>query len=127
MMSEWISVKDTLPELEQEVLVYANREYLKRKIHTHFYWCLADFEDLKITHWMPLPTPPKEQPFTKEQSVVITGFTRVMACKCFSDFHADVEKRLGRPVFTHEFGDEKFADELKDLYAGDFLSMILGE
>jgi hypothetical protein len=66
-------------------------------------------------------------PFTKEQSVAITGFTGVMACKSFSDFQADVEKRLGRPVFTHEFGDKKFADELKDLYAGDFLSMILGE
>ena len=65
--------------------------------------------------------------FTKEQAVVITGFTGVMACKSFSDFHADVERRLGRPVLTHEFGNTKFADELRDLYAADFLSMVLGE
>lgn len=65
--------------------------------------------------------------FTKEQAVVITGFTGVMACKCFSDFHSDVEKRLGRPVFTHEFGSKEFSREIKDLYAGDFLAMILGE
>lgn len=62
--------------------------------------------------------------FTKEQAVVITGFTGIMAVKSFSDFHADVEKRMGQPVWTHQFGDKDFSDKVKDLYREDFLSMI---
>lgn len=61
------------------------------------------------------------QKLTKEQAVVITGFTGIMSCN-FSDFHADVERRMGRPVFTHEFAFN--ADEVKELYREDFLDMI---
>jgi hypothetical protein len=60
--------------------------------------------------------------FTKEQAIVITGFTGKLACK-FADFHEDAEKRLGRPVFTHEFGDRQFANEIEELYRADFLAM----
>jgi len=60
---------------------------------------------------------------TKEQAIVITGFTGKLACK-FSDFHGDVERRLGRPVFTHEFGNQKFAEEIEELYRQDFLEMV---
>ena len=62
------------------------------------------------------------QKLTKEQAIVITGFTGKLACK-FADFHEDVVKRLGRPVFTHEFGDADFALELNELYREDFLAM----
>ena len=43
------------------------------------------------------------QKLTKEQAVIISGFTGIL-CGEFSDFHADVEKRLGRGVQTFEFG-----------------------
>ena len=66
------------------------------------------------------------QKLTKEQAVVITGFTGINVGR-FGDFHEDVEKRLGRPVFTHEFGYKYFIDELKELYREDFIKMCGGE
>lgn len=61
--------------------------------------------------------------FTKEQAIAITGFTGKLACN-FSDFHADVEKRMGHPVWTHQFGDKNFARKVEELYRKDFLEMV---
>jgi hypothetical protein len=60
---EWISVKDRLPEnrqevlgayvleeLEQSVLLFARGEF-RTKYGSEFYGV--------VTHWMPLPEPPK--------------------------------------------------------------------
>jgi hypothetical protein len=78
MMSEWISVKDKLPELEQYVLLFDYwkssegkeykdmrvgylDEYTTRKTSeglTHsLEWKGTEFA-FNITHWMPLPQPP---------------------------------------------------------------------
>lgn len=62
------------------------------------------------------------QRLTKEQAAIITGFTGIVVCN-FSDFHKDVEIRLGRPVWTHEFGHKDFEEKLRDLYQDDFLSI----
>lgn len=59
---------------------------------------------------------------TKDQAVIISGFTGIL-CGEFSDFHADVEKRLGRGVQTFEFGFEEFMAEVKKLYEADFIEM----
>ena len=59
---------------------------------------------------------------TKEQAVIISGFTGIL-CGEFSDFHADVEKRLGRGVQTFEFGFKEFSAEVKRLYEADFIEM----
>ena len=64
------------------------------------------------------------QKLTKEQAIVITGFTGVMACQSFSDFHGDVEKHLGRPVFTHQFANEELTEEIKEAYRADFIDMV---
>lgn len=63
------------------------------------------------------------QKLTQEQALAISGFTGILACK-FSDFHEDVEKRLGRPVWTHEFGTKALMLEVKEAYRQDFLDMI---
>ena len=63
------------------------------------------------------------QALTKEQGIVLTGYTGLLMCN-FSDFHEDVEARLKRPVFTHEFGDIELLQELKSIYKSDFLSLI---
>ena len=64
------------------------------------------------------------QKLTKEQAIVITGFTGVMACNSFSDFHEDVEKRLGRPVYTHEFANKELTNLVKQIYTDDFMEMV---
>lgn len=56
------------------------------------------------------------------QACVLTGFTGIMFGK-FSDFHADAEKRLGRPVWTHEFASPALTAELKELYRQDFMAL----
>lgn len=61
---------------------------------------------------------------TLEQAIIITGYTGITACS-FGDFHGDVERRLGRPVFTHEFADKKFSDNVKELYREDFLKITV--
>ena len=62
------------------------------------------------------------QKLTKEQAVIITGFTGIL-CGSFSDFHADLEKRLGRGVQTFEMGMKPFTAEIKKLYEADFIEI----
>ena len=54
-----------------------------------------------------------EEKFTKHQAIVISGYTGFLACSQFSDLHADVEKRLGQPVWTHQFADPEFKERVK--------------
>ena len=59
---EWISVKDALPKDNEYVLVYDSNNgfynidcfYNGDWLEIHDYWT----EDVKVTHWMPLPEPP---------------------------------------------------------------------
>ena len=60
---------------------------------------------------------------TPEQAFVITGFTGVLCCK-FSDFHADVERRKGGPIWTHQFAGEDGLALTKTLYKDDFFAML---
>jgi hypothetical protein len=61
-MSEWISVKDRMPEEGVEVLVYGDI-YLNRKgADVDFVDKSGNFfyyDEGEVTHWMPLPMPPK--------------------------------------------------------------------
>ena len=70
---EWISVKERLPEEEMGCLVaYAwNGKYHARDVTTYFkasntgklHWAIefGSGQSIKVTHWMPLPDPPKEK------------------------------------------------------------------
>ena len=59
-MAEWISVKDRLPK-EGEVVVV----YIKPKVGVGYaevdIYLMGDFDEYSegVTHWMPLPEPPK--------------------------------------------------------------------
>lgn len=63
---------------------------------------------------------------TLQQAIIVSGYTGFMACP-FSNFHEDVEKRLGRPVFTHEFGNKEMSLRISDLYKDDFIAMCADE
>ncbi len=60
-MDKWISVKDRMPERFERVLVC--RE--DKKVEQGFrdvgdWWKVYGTRTKHITHWMPLPEPPKE-------------------------------------------------------------------
>jgi hypothetical protein len=57
---------------------------------------------------------------TKDQAIIISGYTMRLICN-FSDLHADIEKRLGRPVFTSEL--PHLQKEIEDAYREDFVSL----
>ena len=68
-MSEWISVKDRLPDEKNPVLMWSRRS---RTVPTcaacqyelwdwHPEYSPHDYGLEMITHWMPLPEPPKEE------------------------------------------------------------------
>jgi hypothetical protein len=66
-MAEWISVKDRLPNKDTEVLCCSVRgdlfigKYLEA-IYTEDVYVFVDtnrWDARSVTHWMPLPEPPK--------------------------------------------------------------------
>ena len=74
---EWISVKDRLPEIghdksypdTSEHILMTNKKIIYYGVYEKFRGghCFIDYDGndleddgIKITHWMPLPEPPKE-------------------------------------------------------------------
>lgn len=62
------------------------------------------------------------QKLTDEQAFAITGYTGVFCCRTWEAFHMDVEKRLGLPVFTHQF--PALRETIREAYTADFLALI---
>lgn len=58
----------------------------------------------------------------KYQATVITGYTGIMMVD-MSSFHKDVESRFGRSIWSHEFGDRDFMEEVRDMYKEEFLAL----
>ena len=62
-MADWVSVKDQMPKLFHSVLVSDGKyvgvgEYCGETNLGFKYWS-CDFGTGFVTHWMPLPEPPK--------------------------------------------------------------------
>lgn len=61
---EWISVKDRLPEKDQDVLCYSNKnggyKFFGYRGYISGEWMEGGVLHIgDVTHWMPLPKPPK--------------------------------------------------------------------
>ena len=58
--SKWIPVTERLPEQYRSVIVWTSERELGEAQFDgkHFEWC-ADEAFADVTHWMPLPEPPK--------------------------------------------------------------------
>ena len=64
-MSEWISVEDNFPPVNEKVLLLDEYRtyyvgYVSR-FHDEFYTSYNDDIEYVITHWMPLPEPPESK------------------------------------------------------------------
>ena len=62
--SEWISVKDRLPETETTVLICTERGniFSSWASDVDVFWFYGEEEDDRVTHWQPLPLPPTTNP-----------------------------------------------------------------
>lgn len=59
-MAEWINVNDKLPPTYEDVLCYADgHSFYVDFICSDGMWCDDEVRNNKITHWMPLPEPPR--------------------------------------------------------------------
>lgn len=63
---QWISVKDRLPKIGVPVLVFANADNWGETVYYVEIDGLMEDElwdknGSKVTHWMPIPAPPKEE------------------------------------------------------------------
>lgn len=56
---EWISVKDELPERGNDCLVYMSRRGSSPTNIVATTFTKYGFDRACVTHWMPLPEPPK--------------------------------------------------------------------
>jgi hypothetical protein len=65
---------------------------------------------------------------TREQAVIISGYTGILCCE-FQHLQMEVEKRMGRSVWTHEFATGGAADQEKvaALFKRDFLAICAKE
>lgn len=56
---KWISVRERLPEPGQEILAVVGHTAAEPYTITTFFWDATFDNWARITHWMPLPEPPK--------------------------------------------------------------------
>ncbi|HHE3573074.1 TPA: DUF551 domain-containing protein [Pasteurella multocida] len=56
----WISVKDRLPSEREDILIYTDRGEIKIAWRDDvFFMSLLTYHLSSVTHWQPLPLPPK--------------------------------------------------------------------
>ena len=64
-VQEWISVKDRLPEPWKQVLIYSLHDFCESAVYIgvpgkwRVTWNHEMLDADSVTHWMPLPLPPK--------------------------------------------------------------------
>jgi hypothetical protein len=58
---------------------------------------------------------------TKEQGAILSAFTGKL-CGRFSDFAEYAERKLGRPIFTHEYPG--LMGDIKEASRADFMAIM---
>lgn len=59
---------------------------------------------------------------TKQEKIIVSAYTGVLMCD-FDDVHEYIQKKLGRPVYTHELADKGIQKEVKEKSHEDFLEI----
>ncbi len=63
---------------------------------------------------------------TKQEAIIVSAYTSYLLVP-FSDVHAYLEKKLGRPVWTHELGNDDFYEDVREVCKSDFLNIKITE
>lgn len=71
----------------------------------------------------PAPVGEADGRISREQAIVIMGFTGIATVR-FDHFHLDVEQRLGRPVWSHQFADKSLMETIREVYRADFMALL---
>ena len=58
-VQEWISVKGRLPEKNTSVIASTDKGIVFQCLYAYDGWDLWDGNEVNITHWQPMPQPPK--------------------------------------------------------------------
>lgn len=61
---------------------------------------------------------------TKEEAILLSAYTGVLLVPDFSDVHKFCEDTLGRPILTHEFGDQDVQKEIQDKLRSQIMELI---
>ena len=63
---------------------------------------------------------------TKQEKIIVSTYTGVLMCN-FDDVHEYIQKKLGRPVFSHELADKDIQKEIEEKTKEDFLEICSRE
>jgi len=63
---------------------------------------------------------------TLDERIIVSAYTGVLMCD-FQYVHEYIEKKLGRPVWTHEMASHDIWDEIQNATKSDFLSLCGNE
>ena len=58
-VQEWVSVEDRLPEENTTVIVATDNGIVFQCLYAYDGWNLWEGNEVNITHWQPMPQPPK--------------------------------------------------------------------
>lgn len=59
---------------------------------------------------------------TYHEKIVVSAYTGYLMCD-FSDMHEYIEKKLGRPVWTHEMANEDIQEAIRNAVHPDFIAL----
>lgn len=59
---------------------------------------------------------------TKYEAIVVSAYTGFLMCD-FNDMHEYIEKKLSRPIYTHEFALDLVQNEIHEKVKPDFLKI----
>lgn len=59
---------------------------------------------------------------TKREGAIISAFSGIL-CGNFASLQEYADEVMGYPTFTHQFGNKKFVDKLKEKSRNDFIEL----
>ena len=59
---------------------------------------------------------------TKQEKIIVSAYTGVLMCD-LDDVYEYIQKKLGRPVFTHELANKDIQKEIEEKSKEDFLEV----